>query len=42
MIRSDQQSFTKGKSRLTDLIAFYNEVTSLVGEGRAVDVVYLN
>lgn len=27
---------------MTNLIAFYNEVTSLVDKRRAVDIVYLN
>ncbi|KAK4826195.1 hypothetical protein QYF61_006139 [Mycteria americana] len=39
MIGSSQHGFTKGKSCLNNLIALYNEVTSLVEEGRATDVV---
>ncbi|GAB0178010.1 hypothetical protein GRJ2_000266300 [Grus japonensis] len=38
---SSQQGFIKGKSCLTSLIA-YNEVTSLMNERIAVDVVHLN
>ena len=37
-----QHEFTKGKSCLTNRIAFYDDMTGWVDEGRAVDVVYLD
>ncbi|GAB0179325.1 mitochondrial enolase superfamily member 1 [Grus japonensis] len=42
VIRSGQHAFTKGKSGLTYLIAFFDGMTGWVDEGRAVDVVYLD
>jgi len=41
-IRPSQYGFVKGRSCLTNLISFYDQVTCLVDEGKAVDVVYLD
>ncbi|KAK4817263.1 hypothetical protein QYF61_006462 [Mycteria americana] len=41
-IKPSQHGFRKGRSCLTNLISFYNKVTRLVDEGKAVDVVYLD
>ena len=40
LIRDSQHGFVKGKSCLTNLIEFFEEVTKCVDEGRAVDVIY--
>ncbi|KAK4828882.1 hypothetical protein QYF61_001440 [Mycteria americana] len=42
IIRSRQHGFTNWKSCLTNLINFYDEVTGLVDEWRAVGIVYLD
>ncbi|KAK4825652.1 hypothetical protein QYF61_001475 [Mycteria americana] len=41
-IKPSQHGFRKGRSCLTNLISFYNKVTHLIDEGKAVDVVYLD
>uniref|UniRef100_A0A8C3FB04 Reverse transcriptase domain-containing protein n=1 Tax=Chrysemys picta bellii TaxID=8478 RepID=A0A8C3FB04_CHRPI len=42
VIRNSQHGFTKCKSCLTNLIAFYDEITGSVDEGKAVDVLFLD
>uniref|UniRef100_A0A8C3HFM2 Reverse transcriptase domain-containing protein n=1 Tax=Chrysemys picta bellii TaxID=8478 RepID=A0A8C3HFM2_CHRPI len=42
VIRNSQHGFTKGKSCMTNLIAFYDEITGSVDEGKAVDVLFLD
>ncbi|KAJ7415516.1 hypothetical protein BTVI_37897 [Pitangus sulphuratus] len=37
-IRPSQQRFRRGRSCLTNLISFYDQVTQLVDKGKAVDV----
>ncbi|KAK4806762.1 hypothetical protein QYF61_005558 [Mycteria americana] len=41
-IKPSQHGFRKGRSCLTNLTSFYDKVTRLVDEGKAVDVVYLD
>ncbi|CAM4573967.1 unnamed protein product [Caretta caretta] len=42
VIRNSHHEFTKGKSCLTNLIAFYDEITGSVDEGKAVDMLFLD
>ncbi|CAM4639936.1 unnamed protein product [Lepidochelys kempii] len=42
VIRNSQHGFTNGRSCLTNLIAFYDEITGSVDEGKAVDVLFLD
>ncbi|RMC03569.1 hypothetical protein DUI87_19744 [Hirundo rustica rustica] len=41
-LRPSQHRFRRGRSCLTNLTSFYDQVTCLVDAGRAVDVVYLD
>ena len=41
-IRPSQHGFMKGRSCLTNLISFYDQVTLLVDERKAEDIVYLD
>ncbi|RMC22179.1 hypothetical protein DUI87_03052 [Hirundo rustica rustica] len=41
-IRPSQHGFRRGRSCLTNLVSFYDQVTRLVDAGKAVDVVYLD
>jgi len=41
-IRPSQHGFMKGRCCVTNLISFRDQVTCLVDEGKAVDVIYLD
>lgn len=40
--RSSQHWFTKGKSCLTNLMGFYNDMVGWIHKGEAVDVLYFS
>lgn len=42
MIRDCEFEFMNGRSYLTNLIVFYNEMTGLAEKGKAVDTDYLD
>ena len=42
LIKSSQHGFIKGRSCLTNLLDFFNEITRLLDSGKPVDVIYLD
>ena len=42
LIKDSQHGFTKGRSCLTNLLEFFEEVTSILDGGKPVDVIYLD
>lgn len=41
MIGDNQHGFSEDKLCLTNLVAFFDKVTVLIGEGRTTDIIYL-
>jgi hypothetical protein len=42
LIKDSQHGFTKGKSCLTNLLEFFEEITRVIDSGNPVDVIYLD
>lgn len=42
LIKDSQHGFTKGRSCLTNLLEFFEEVTELLDKGNPVDIIYLD
>lgn len=42
MIRNSKHGFVKNKSCKTNIISFFDGVTSIVDSGAAIDVIYLD
>jgi hypothetical protein len=42
LIKDSQHGFTKGRSCLTNLLEFLEEITRVIDSGKPVDVIYLD
>ena len=42
LLRSNQHSFAEGRSCLTNLVSFYDQVNSHLDEEHEVDIIYLD